>query len=124
MFYAGAIVGTLIFGWISDHYGRYWSFILSNYVIMITGILTPFANGFVSFIIIRFAMGLGFLTFFMAMYMLSLEYVSKEKRALVGNLSLAIAMSFGGCIQPWIFRVVGDWKIFHHILFCQMPALL
>merc|ERR1719288_316009 len=38
MFYAGAIIGTLIFGWISDHYGRYGSFISSNAVLMVTGI--------------------------------------------------------------------------------------
>jgi hypothetical protein len=53
----------------------------------------------------------------------ALEYVSKEKRALVGNLSLAIAMSLGGCIQPWILKAVGDWKIFHHILFCQTALI-
>ena len=53
----------------------------------------------------------------------SIEYVSKEKRALVGNLSLAIAMSLGGCIQPWILKAVGDWKIFHHILFCQTALI-
>jgi len=124
MFYAGAIVGTLVFGWVADTYGRYWSFLVSNFVIMITGIITPFAVGFVNFTIIRFCMGLGFITFFMSIYMLCLEYVSKEKRALVGNLSLAIAMSFGGCIQPWILRAVGDWRIFHHILFCQTAIIL
>ena len=49
--------------------------------------------------------------------------MSKDKRSLVGNLSLAIAMSLGGCIQPWILKAVGDWKIFHHILFCQTALI-
>ena len=52
-----------------------------------------------------------------------MEYVCKEKRALVGNLSLAIAMSLGGCIQPWILKAVEDWRIFHHILFCQTALI-
>lgn len=64
-------------------------------------------------------MGLGFNTFFIALYMLAVEYVDKKKRALVGNLALAIAMSIGGCIQPWILYAVGDWRWFHHILFGQ-----
>ena len=119
MFYAGAIIGTLIFGYVSDHFGRFWSFMISNMVIMVTGLATPFAFDFVSFIVLRFLMGLGFNTFFMALYMLALEYVDKKKRALVGNLALAIAMSFGGCIQPWILYGVGDWRWFHHILFGQ-----
>jgi len=123
IFYAGAIIGTLIFGWISDHYGRYGSFISSNLVLMVTGIATPFANNFICFTAIRFLMGTSFITFFMSLYMLTLEYVSKEKRSLVGNLSLAIAMSLGGCIQPWILKAVEDWKIFHHILFCQTALI-
>ncbi len=42
----------------------------------------------------------------------------------MGNLSLAIAMSAGGIIQPWILKAVKDWKIFHHILFSQTALIL
>lgn len=70
MFYAGAIIGTLVFGWISDQYGRYGSFISSNVVVMVTGIATPFAYDFNSFVAIRFLAGLAFITFFMSIYML------------------------------------------------------
>ena len=118
------LIGTLIFGYMSDQFGRFWSFMVSNIVIMVTGLATPFAFNFLSFTILRFAMGLGFNTFFMALYMLALEYVDKKKRALVGNLALAIAMSFGGCIQPWILYAVGDWRWFHHILFGQTVLIV
>ena len=50
---------------------------------------------------------------------IALEYVSIEKRAIIGNLSLAISMSIGGAYQPWILKAVYDWKIYHHILFGQ-----
>ncbi len=53
-----------------------------------------------------------------------LEYVSIKKRALVGNLSLAIGLPLGGCIQAWILKAVGDWTIFHHILFAQSYLML
>lgn len=119
IFYVGAICGTLIFGWVSDHFGRYTSFISSNSIVLISGIATPFAFDFASFLIVRFVMGLSFMTFFLSLLMLTLEYVSLEKRAVIGNLSLAIAMSFGGAYQPWILKVVQDWKILHHILFGQ-----
>lgn len=32
-------------------------------------------------------------------------------------------MSVGGVIQPWILNAVHDWKIFHHILFCQTAMI-
>lgn len=145
MFFAGDILGTLIFGWISDNYGRYWSLLLSNAIIMITGITLPFTNGFVSFTILKFLMGLGAPTFFTAIYMISLkcailiisyfliiyiffnialEYVPIDKRSMVGNLSLAIGLPLGGCLQPWILKATQDWKIFHHILFSQTLVMI
>ena len=70
IFYVGAIVGTLGFGWVSDHYGRYTSFIASNCIVLVSGIATPFAFSFESFLIARFVMGLSFMTFFLSMFML------------------------------------------------------
>ena len=54
----------------------------------------------------------------------ALEYVTIDKRSLVGNLSLGIGLPFGGCIQAWILKAVGDWTIFHHILFSQSFIML
>ena len=48
-----------------------------------------------------------------------MEYVALERRTIIGNLSLAIAMSVGGVYQPWVLHAVHDWKIYHHILFGQ-----
>ena len=38
MFFVGAIVGTIIFGYTADTFGRYWTFIASNTVVLITGL--------------------------------------------------------------------------------------
>lgn len=124
MFFAGAICGTLIFGWISDNFGRFWTVMLSYINIMIMGMATPFSNGFETFAALRFLTGLSFPTFYMCIYMLALEYVSISKRSMVGNLSLAIGLPIGGCIQAWILKAVGDWITFHHILFSQTFLML
>ena len=57
-------------------------------------------------------------------YFSALEYVSIEKRSFVGNLALAIGFPFGGIIQPWVLKAVGDWTIFHHIFFSQTCIFL
>merc|ERR1711976_251320 len=56
--------------------------------------------------------------------MLTLEYVSIDKRSLAGNLSLAIGLPLGGCSQAWILKAVKDWTIFHHILFSQTIIIM
>lgn len=52
-------------------------------------------------------------------YLAELEYVSISKRSLVGNLSLAISLTIGCSYQPWLLMYLGDWKIWHHILYAQ-----
>ncbi len=34
-------------------------------------------------------------------------------------MSLAVAITIGGCYQPWLIRWLGDWKTFHHALYAQ-----
>ena len=54
----------------------------------------------------------------------ALEYVSIDKRSVVGNLSVAIGLPLGGVAQAWILKAVGNWTIFHHILFSQTIIIL
>ena len=71
IYFAGAVVGTMFFGWMLDHYGRVWTLMISTLNVLVTGIATPFVDGFVTFAVFRFLMGLSYPTFFMCIYMLS-----------------------------------------------------
>ena len=55
----------------SDRYGRVLTMMISTTNVLITGIATPFVDGYVTFAVVRFLMGLSFPTFFMCVYMLS-----------------------------------------------------
>ena len=52
-----------------------------------------------------------------------LEYVAIEKRTLVGNIGLAIALTLSGVYQPWLAKYLGDWKIFNWVIFSQMITI-
>ena len=54
----------------------------------------------------------------------ALEYVSVEKRSLISNLGLAVGLTVGGAVEPWILKALGDWKIFHIILFAQAAVVV
>ena len=70
LFFAGAIPGMIFFGWLADAYGRIPTIMASNILALITGVATPFAPEYISFLVLRFAMGLSFNTFFTVPYIL------------------------------------------------------
>lgn len=143
MFSAGGVVGTLVFGFTADHLGRKMTFFMTNSLLAIAALMTPWFESFVAFTAIRFIMGMANLTFYNIFFLLStsgiidyffffsqsssfsgLEYVTIEKRAFISNLSLAIGITIGGVIQPWLIKWVGDWRTFNFILYIQCSLLL
>ena len=72
----------------------------------------------------RFVMGLTHPTYFDTIYLLALEYVNVSKRSIIGNVSMAVGLTLGGCIVPWILRALGDWKLLMPILFAQGAIII
>ena len=70
LFFSGAIPGMIFFGWFADAYGRIPAIMASNIICLITGVATPFAQEYISFLVLRFLMGLAFNTFFTMPYVL------------------------------------------------------
>ena len=119
VFFFGAIPGMLVFGWLSDTYGRIPTILISNIIALISGVATPFVTGHVGFIILRFVMGTSFFTFYLVPYVLgkqskffnnfqkcplAMEYVDVSKRTVVGNLGLATCLTLSGIAQPWLMK--------------------
>ena len=119
MFFLGGAVGNLAFGAIADHFGRYPTFVAANIIVMVSGIVTPYCADVYSFTAIRFVMGLTHSTYFGTIYLLALEYVFVTKRSIIGNVSMAVGLTVGGCVEPWILRALGDWKLLMPVLFAQ-----
>ena len=69
-------------------------------------------------------MGLTHPTYFDTIYLLALEYVNVSKRSIIGNVSMAVGLTLGGCIVPWILRALGDWKLLMPILFAQGAIII
>ena len=70
MFFLGGAVGNLGFGYLSDRFGRFPTFVASNIIVMISGIVTPYCADVYSFTVIRFVMGLTHSTYFGTIYLL------------------------------------------------------
>ncbi|XP_050358488.1 carcinine transporter-like [Nymphalis io] len=122
VFFCGAIVGGLIFGWIADKFGRIPAIVGTNLAGFLAGVGTAFANSFWSFCLCRFLVGLAYDNCFVIMYIVVIEYVGPKWRTFVANMSIAVYFTFAACLLPWIALGVSDWKIY--TLITSVPLVL
>ncbi|KAH9642669.1 hypothetical protein HF086_011026 [Spodoptera exigua] len=112
IFFCGAIVGGLVFGWIADKYGRIPALVGTNLLGFSAGIGTAFCNSFLTFALCRFFVGLAFDNCFTMMYILVLEYVGPKWRTFVANMSIALFFTLAASLLPWIALWADDWRMF------------
>ncbi|KAH8270129.1 hypothetical protein KR018_004307 [Drosophila ironensis] len=111
IFFLGAIVGGLLFGWVADRFGRIPALIGTNMMGFLAGVGTAFVSNFWEFAAMRFFVGFAFDNCFTMMYILVLEYVGPKYRTFVANMSIAIFFTGAACLLPWIAYFVADWKL-------------
>ncbi|KAJ0182990.1 hypothetical protein K1T71_000966 [Dendrolimus kikuchii] len=112
IFFCGAIVGGLVFGWIADKYGRIPALVGTNLIGFTAGVGTAFCSAFWSFALCRFLVGLAFDNCFTMMYILVLEYVGPKWRTFVANMSIALFFTLAASLLPWIALWANDWRLF------------
>ncbi|XP_034481282.1 organic cation transporter 1 [Drosophila innubila] len=71
IYFLGSIVGGLVFGYVTDHWGRIPAVMLSNFCGLVGGIMSAFSTTFLWFSITRFVVGLAFDNCCMPMYVLT-----------------------------------------------------
>ncbi|CAG9857803.1 unnamed protein product [Phyllotreta striolata] len=111
IFFCGAILGGLVFGWTADRFGRIPALVGTNLAGLIGGVATAFCNSFWMFCVCRFFVGMAFDNCFTMMYILVLEYVGPKWRTLVANLSIAVFFTLAACVLPWIAYGLADWRM-------------
>ncbi|KDR24330.1 Organic cation transporter protein, partial [Zootermopsis nevadensis] len=122
VFFCGAILGGLIFGWVADRYGRIPALVWTNLIGFIAGIATSFVTTFWAFCVCRFLVGLAFDNCFTMMYILVLEYVGPKWRTFVANMSIAIYFTMASCMLPWMAYYIANWKML--CIATSVPLLL
>uniref|UniRef100_T1JCC0 Major facilitator superfamily (MFS) profile domain-containing protein n=1 Tax=Strigamia maritima TaxID=126957 RepID=T1JCC0_STRMM len=81
---AGVLIGCLIFGFISDRFGRRKALLISQALFCISSILASFAPGYVTFIFGRFLTGVSAPGIFGCAFVLITEIVDTKWRAMIG----------------------------------------
>ena len=86
VFMAGVLVGSYLFGWLSDKMGRKISFFISLVVMAVFGILSGVMPEYWSFILMRMVVGASTSGVFLVAYVLAMEMVGPQYRVVAGTL--------------------------------------
>ncbi|XP_013191047.2 organic cation transporter protein [Amyelois transitella] len=107
----GVLVGSAVYGFISDRYGRRPAIIMAAMTQMICGLMIPFSPDFWTFTVLRFVIGTSTAGLMVVSFVIVLEIVGPKKRELMTGL-YQIPISFGEMVMPLYAYYLRDWDQF------------
>ncbi|XP_061788961.1 solute carrier family 22 member 7-like isoform X1 [Nerophis lumbriciformis] len=109
IFFIGVMMGAVVFGVLSDNYGRK-RCLLASYIIGMTfGFCSAFAKSYVMFAALRFLSGVGLTGISITAFTLNMEWVDAAHRSLVCVIS-SLMWSLGNMLLGASAYLVQDWR--------------
>ncbi|XP_070561760.1 organic cation transporter protein-like [Ptychodera flava] len=121
--YAGMVIGCIVFGSISDRYGRWMSIsscLLLQSVFCFISAVSPYLA---MYIVCQFAIGCTYPGVFLAPFAYVLEWTGHSKRSAVGNL-LALMYVCGHMIFALLAYFIRHWRILQVAIALPQVVLL
>ncbi|XP_033821657.2 solute carrier family 22 member 7-like [Periophthalmus magnuspinnatus] len=109
IFFTGVMLGSAMFGYLSDRFGRKKTLLLSYIVAATFGFASAYTNNFATFSIMRFFTGCGLAGISIITVVLCIEWVDIKHRTLV-SVILSLDWSLGMILLPIIAYFVNDWR--------------
>ncbi|XP_015589763.1 organic cation transporter protein isoform X2 [Cephus cinctus] len=110
LFMVGVMLGSMIFGGLSDRFGRRPIFFLSLVIQLVGGILVAVAPEFISYIIFRLIVGSTTSGVFLVAYVIALEMVGPKKR-LVAGVGCQLFFTTGYIMTAGFAYFITDWRM-------------
>ncbi|XP_022246369.1 solute carrier family 22 member 24-like isoform X2 [Limulus polyphemus] len=109
VFWATSAVGVIVWGTISDMYGRIPVLVITSGIAGGAGIATMFFTEFIPFLIIRSVMGFVFLSLSITSFVLVIEYVVTSKR-LTASSVFQFMYPVAASVIPWVAYYLKSWR--------------
>ncbi|GIX97627.1 organic cation transporter 1 [Caerostris extrusa] len=106
----GSLIGTPIYGILSDKYGRKLLFLVLAVVVSSTEIASVLVNNFIIFAILRAMNGSVLPSMFTSAFILISEIVAPDMRAHMNGV-INCSWTFGLCVLPFVAYLARSWVI-------------
>lgn len=122
LYMSGFIISFLMFGYLSDRFGRWRSLLLGATIEIISGFGCALSSSVTTFMIFRFLVGLGNAGRSSSSYLVMIEWVGPKWRMQISTLG-SMGWVIGYCTMPWItlyflhFRHMQLFICFYEIVF-------
>uniref|UniRef100_A0A8D0G3A4 Major facilitator superfamily (MFS) profile domain-containing protein n=1 Tax=Sphenodon punctatus TaxID=8508 RepID=A0A8D0G3A4_SPHPU len=108
-FFIGVTIGAVIFGYLSDRFGRRKMLLLSFVVMVIFGALSAFAESYFMFVVTRTLCGVGLTGMSIISLTLGVEWTDVKHRTFCGTIS-GISWTLGYMILALVAYLIRDWR--------------
>ncbi|XP_052123042.1 organic cation transporter protein isoform X2 [Frankliniella occidentalis] len=109
LFMVGVLLGSIIFGDLSDRFGRRPIFFASLVLQLIGGILAAIAPEYITFVLARMVVGATSSGVFLVAYVIALEMVGSKKR-LIAGVVCQMFFSVGYMLTAFLAYMIRDWR--------------
>ncbi|CAL1675506.1 unnamed protein product [Lasius platythorax] len=123
LFMVGVMLGSMIFGGLSDKYGRRPIFFLSLVIQLVGGILVAVAPEFISYVIFRLIVGSTTSGVFLVAYVIALEMVGPKKR-LIAGVGVQLFFTIGYILTAGFAYYITNWRMLQVALTVPSIAFL
>ncbi|XP_044126267.1 solute carrier family 22 member 6-B-like [Bufo gargarizans] len=110
IYMAGVLVGSIIFGGLSDKFGRRPLYIWSNLQMFVTGICAAFAPNYIVYCVFRFLTGTALSGVVLNSYSLIVEWIPTEYRALTSTAT-GYCYTIGQLVLVGLAFLIQNWRM-------------